>query len=102
MSFSYFGSLLLSSVLFLISLFLIVQVPLFSMVETRVSRGRSSRARNAAKPVRVVEETPTSRGERRRERRRKSGKEKKAVQESFDFLKEIGPYKLPRSRSSTP
>ena len=47
--------------------------------------------RTSAKPARVVEE----RGEEQEREKEKERKEKKVVQESFDFLKEIGPYKLP-------
>ena len=85
---SYFGSLLLSVVLFLISLFLIVQAPLLSIAGA-IAGSRLSRRRDAhvPKPARVVEE--------RGEEKEKERKEKKVVQESFDFLKEIGPYKLP-------
>jgi S-DNA-T family DNA segregation ATPase FtsK/SpoIIIE len=85
---SYFGSLLLSVVLFLISLFLIVQAPLLSIAGA-IAGSRLSGRRDAhvPKPARVVEE--------RGEEKEKERKEKKVVQESFDFLKEIGPYKLP-------
>jgi S-DNA-T family DNA segregation ATPase FtsK/SpoIIIE len=89
---SYFGSLLLSVVLFLISLFLIAQAPLFSIAGAIAgSRLAKKRAAAASKPARVVEE----RGEEQEKERDKERKEKKVVQESFDFLKEIGPYKLP-------
>jgi S-DNA-T family DNA segregation ATPase FtsK/SpoIIIE len=89
---SYFGSLLLSVVLFLISLFLIVQEPLLSIAGA-IAGSRLSRRRAAAssKPARVVEE----REEEKEKAKEKERKEKKVVQESFDFLKEIGPYKLP-------
>jgi DNA segregation ATPase FtsK/SpoIIIE, S-DNA-T family len=89
--FSYFGSMLLSSVLFLISLFLMVQVPLLSAVERRMMRKKSV---EQTKAIKVVEEQSAEPKEKEKER-----KEKKAVQEviqeSFDFFKEIGPYKLP-------
>ncbi len=90
--FSYFGGLLLSAVFFLISLFLIVQAPLLSIAGA-LAAGRFSGRRTAAapKPVRVVEE----REEERKEEKEKERKEKKVVQESFEFLKEIGPYRLP-------
>ncbi|HUJ68550.1 MAG TPA: DNA translocase FtsK 4TM domain-containing protein, partial [Syntrophorhabdales bacterium] len=95
--FSYFGSLLLSSVLFLISIFLIVQVPLVSLVQARVAARREPEE-PPPRPVRVVEERheePKER-EREKERERKERKAQPAVQESFDFLKDIGPYKLPQ------
>jgi len=87
-TFSYFGSLLLSVVLFLISLVLIAQAPLFTIVGSLVLRKRSEAAR---KPPKVVEE----KGEEKEEGKEKERKEKKVVQEPFDFLKDIGPYKLP-------
>ena len=93
--FSYFGSILLSSVLFLISLFLIVQVPLLSMVQTRMMRKRPVKDERP-KPIRVVEEGPPEPLREKEGEKEKERKEKKAVQESFDFLKEIGPYKLPQ------
>jgi DNA segregation ATPase FtsK/SpoIIIE, S-DNA-T family len=91
-AFSYFGSLLLSVILLLISIFLIVQVPLVSVLESRLSRQRSI---EHTKAIKVVEEEP------QRERKEKEPKEKErrelkaVVQESFDFVKDIGPYKLP-------
>ena len=86
--FASFGSLLLSVVLFLISLFLIVQAPLFSIAGAIAgARLSKRRAAQVPKPVKIVEE--------RGEEKEKERKEKKVVQESFDFLKEIGPYKLP-------
>ena len=88
--FSYFGSILLSSVLFLISLFLIVQVPFLSMIETRMTRKRSVEEERP-KPVRVVEEKPIEPAREKEREKEKERKERKAVQESFDFLKEIGP-----------
>jgi S-DNA-T family DNA segregation ATPase FtsK/SpoIIIE len=90
--FASFGSLLLSVVLFLISLFLIVQAPLFSIAGALAgSRLSKRRAAQASKPAKVV----GARGEEKEKEKETERKEKKAVQESFDFLKEIGPYKLP-------
>jgi S-DNA-T family DNA segregation ATPase FtsK/SpoIIIE len=86
--FSYFGSLLLSFVLFLISVFLIVQVPLVSVVQTYF--GRKKNTAEHTKPVKVIEEKEEKKKEKEEER-----KEKKVVQEAFDFLKDIDPYKLP-------
>ncbi|OPY69890.1 MAG: DNA translocase FtsK [Syntrophorhabdaceae bacterium PtaU1.Bin034] len=87
-AFSYFGSLLLSVILFLISLFLIAQVPLLSIIETRLSRKKSVERTKAIKVVEEKVEQPPREKEKER-------KEKKAVQESFEFLKDIDPYKLP-------
>ncbi len=90
-AFSYFGSLLLAVVLFLISLFLIVQAPLFSIAGAVAgSRIAKRRAVRAARPARVVEEKGE---EKEKEKERKE--RKPVVQEAFEFLKEIGPYKLP-------
>ncbi len=83
--FSYFGSLLLSILLLLVSVFLIVQAPLVSVVQTYLGKRKSA---ERTKPVKVVEE----RGETEK---KKEKEEKKAVQESFDFIKDIDPYKLP-------
>jgi S-DNA-T family DNA segregation ATPase FtsK/SpoIIIE len=93
--FSYFGSMLLSSILFLISLFLMAQVPLLSILESRMVR---KKAVEQTKAIRVVEERPQEPPEKEKGKE-KDRREKKAVQEaiqeSFDFFKEIGPYKLP-------
>jgi S-DNA-T family DNA segregation ATPase FtsK/SpoIIIE len=79
--FSYFGSILISLFLFFISLFLIFQVPLVSIFEKWLHREKPP---PKPKEVRVVQEP-----------REEPKKEKKVVQESFEFLKEIGPYKVP-------
>jgi len=79
--FSNFGSYLISIILFLISLFLIVQAPLLSIIEERVMRKRSVERRKEIKVTEEHKEEPKI--------------EKKVVQESFDFFKDIGPYKLP-------
>ena len=87
-AFSYFGSLLLSIVLLLISLFLIAQAPLFSIAGALLAR---KKAEVPPKPPKVIAEGPEEKkGEKEKER-----KEKKPVQETFEFLKDIGPYKLP-------
>jgi DNA segregation ATPase FtsK/SpoIIIE, S-DNA-T family len=98
--FSYFGSILLSAILFLISLFLIVQVPLLSMIEARMARKKPV---EEAKSIRVIEEKPPvprivreDDGEREKGRE-KEHKDKKIVQEAFPFLNEIGPYRLPQT-----
>jgi S-DNA-T family DNA segregation ATPase FtsK/SpoIIIE len=79
--FSNFGSYLISIILFLISLFLIIQAPLLSIIEERVMRKRSVERRKEIKVTEEHKEEPKI--------------EKKVVQESFDFFKDIGPYKLP-------
>ncbi|MBA4391214.1 MAG: cell division protein FtsK [Syntrophus sp. (in: bacteria)] len=80
--FSYFGSLLISVILFLISLFLIIQAPILSMIEERLARRKTADRR---KEIKVTTE----------EKREVPKEEKKPVQEAFEFFKEIGPYKVP-------
>jgi S-DNA-T family DNA segregation ATPase FtsK/SpoIIIE len=79
--FSYFGSYLISFILFLISIFLIVQAPMLSLIEMRITRRKSVEQR---KEIKVAEE-----------KQPEPKAEKKAVQESFEFFKDVGPYKLP-------
>ncbi len=95
--FSYFGSLLLASVLFLISLFLIAQVPLVSLIQEQVKKRREAEEPQPGRSVRVLEERPEEPKVREKEpeRERRERKAHPAIQESFEFLKEIGPYKLP-------
>lgn len=83
--FSYFGSYLISVILFLISLFLIIQAPLLSIIEKKVAKRMPLERRKEIKVTRTEE------------RKEESKIEKKAVQEAFEFLKEIGPNKLPSS-----
>jgi DNA segregation ATPase FtsK/SpoIIIE, S-DNA-T family len=80
--FNYFGTFLISILLLLISLFLIIQAPILSVVEERIARRKRVERR---KDIKVIEDLPKV----------EKKEEKKAVQESFEFLKEIGPYKLP-------
>jgi S-DNA-T family DNA segregation ATPase FtsK/SpoIIIE len=83
--FSRFGSVLISVIIFVISLFLMLQVPLVSVVEKRVARRRSV---ERTKEIKVIQE----------EKKPQSPKEeKKPVQETFEFVKDISPYKLPSS-----
>ena len=82
--FSYFGSLLVSIILFLISIFLIVQAPILSLIEERLARRKTADRR---KEIKVTTE------EKREVTKEKE--EKKPVQEAFEFFKEIGPYKVP-------
>ena len=83
--FSYFGSLLIAFVILIISLFLIVQVPILSILEQNMIRRRSV---ERTKEIKVVEEPPPK-------PREEEPKEKKVVQESFEFVKDISPYQLP-------
>ncbi len=81
--FSRFGSVLISLIMLVISLFLIVQIPMLSVIEQRVARRKSV---ERTKEIKVVEEpkpAPPPKEERKR------------VQETFEFVKDIGPYKLP-------
>ena len=80
--FSYFGSILISVVLLLISLFLIVQAPILSIIENRVARRKNVERR---KEIKVLEEKKPE----------PAKLEKKPVQEAFEFFDQIGPYKLP-------
>ena len=83
--FSYFGSLLLSSVLFLISLFLVVQVPFLSIIEAHMKRKKPV-GEETPKPIRVVEERlPDVPRERERKREREKGE--KACPGVLRFLK---------------
>ncbi len=81
--FSTFGGVLISFIILVISLFLIVQAPLLSLIEKRLSRERLVERR---KSIRVAGEPTKEPG----------GKpEKKPVQETFEFVKELGPHPLP-------
>ena len=80
--FGYFGSVLICVILLLISLFLIVQAPIVSILEERLARKKTVERR---KEIKVTTE----------EKKEAPKEEKKPVQESFEFFKEIGPYKLP-------
>jgi DNA segregation ATPase FtsK/SpoIIIE, S-DNA-T family len=83
--FSYFGSLLIAFIILVISLFLIVQVPILSILEQNMVRRRSV---ERTKEIKVVEQPPPK-------PREEEPKEKKVVQESFEFVKDISPYQLP-------
>jgi DNA segregation ATPase FtsK/SpoIIIE, S-DNA-T family len=80
--FSYFGSYLISAILFLISIFLIVQAPILSVVEKHLTRKKSVERRKEIKVTEEKKEEPKI-------------VEKKPIQEAFDFVKDLGPYKLP-------
>ena len=73
-AFSYFGSLLLSIVLFLISLFLIAQAPLFSIVGARFARWKKTEA-SAPPAPRIIDDA--MREEEKKEEKQK-GREKGA------------------------
>ena len=81
--FSYFGSYLIAVILFLISIFLIVQAPILSIIEKSIKRKKSVEHR---KEIKVTEE--------KKEEPRKAV-EKKPVQDAFEFVKDMGPYRLP-------
>jgi len=81
--FSHFGSYLIAVILFLISIFLIVQAPILSIIEKGIARRRSVEKRKEIKVTEDKKEEPPK------------PIEKKPVQESFEFLKELGPYRLP-------
>ncbi len=81
--FSRFGSILISFIILVISLFLIVQVPMLSVIEQRVARRKSV---ERTKEIKVVEEPKPSPPPK---------EERKPVQETFEFVKELGPFKLP-------
>ena len=72
-------------VLLLISLFLIIQAPILSIIEKSLARRKPLERRKEIK----VTETEEKKAEP------PPKKEKKPVQESFEFFQEIGPYKLP-------
>ena len=71
--FSYFGSLLIAFIILVISLFLIVQVPILSILEQNMIRRRSV---ERTKEIKVVEQPPPK-------PREEEPKEKKVVQESL-------------------
>jgi len=82
--FGNFGTILVSLVLLLISAFLIVQAPILTVIEERLARRKKAERR---REIKVTQE--------KKEEEAPKIEEKKAVQESFEFFKEIGPYKLP-------
>jgi len=81
--FSYFGSYLIAVILFLISLFLIIQAPILSIIEKGIRMKKSVERRKEIKVTEEKKEEP------------QKAVEKKPVQESFEFVKGMGPYKLP-------
>ena len=83
--FSFFGSILVSVILLLISLFLIIQAPLLTVIEKNLARRKPVERR---KEIKVTEEE-------KKPEPQKSEKKPAAVQESFAFFDEVGPYKLP-------
>ncbi len=82
-----FGTILVAVVLLLISAFLIIQAPILGVIEDRIARRKKAERR---REIKVTQE-------KREEAPEKKAPEKKApaVQETFEFFKEIGPYKLP-------
>jgi DNA segregation ATPase FtsK/SpoIIIE, S-DNA-T family len=82
--FGKFGTMLIAIFLLLISAFLVVQAPILGLLEDRLARRKKAERRREIKVTRETKEEEPARVP-----------EKKAVQETFDFFKEIGPYKLP-------
>jgi S-DNA-T family DNA segregation ATPase FtsK/SpoIIIE len=80
--FSTFGGVLIALIILVISVFLIVQAPILSIIEKRLSREKLVERR---KSIRVTEEPP----------REEKKPEKKPVQETFEFVRELGPHPLP-------
>ncbi len=79
--FSYFGSYLVSIILFLISIFLIVQGPVLSQLGELMAKRKP---RESRKDIKVKEE-----------KRIEQKAEKKEFKESVDLSQDSGPYKLP-------
>lgn len=83
--FGYFGTYLILFFILIFSIFLIVHVPLIAILGKKL-KGRPEKERK--REIRVVEKEmpePKMVAEKKREYR----------QEQFDFVKDIGPYKLP-------
>jgi len=82
-----FGTILVAVILLLISAFLIIQAPILGVIEDRIARRRKAERRREIKVTqeRAEEEAPVRTPEKRAP----------VVQETFEFFKEIGPYKLP-------
>ncbi len=83
--FGNFGTVLIALVLLLISAFLIVQAPILGVIEERISRRKKAERRREIKVTQEKKEEGVPR----------APEKKAAVQETFEFFKEIGPYKLP-------
>ncbi len=83
-SFGYFGSHLILAFVLVFSFFLLAHAPLISILEKRL-KGRN---REEKREIRVVERQPY-------EAKAVSETKKEFKQEPFEFLKNIGPYKLP-------
>jgi len=82
-----FGTVLAAVVLLLISAFLIIQAPILGVIEDRIARRKKAERRREIKVTqeKKEEEAPA----------RTTEKKTPVVQETFEFFKEIGPYKLP-------
>jgi DNA segregation ATPase FtsK/SpoIIIE, S-DNA-T family len=85
--FGRFGTILIAVVLLLISAFLIVQAPILGIIEDRIARRKKAERR---REIKVTQE-------KKEDELPPKPAEKKAavVQDTFEFFKEIGPYKLP-------
>jgi S-DNA-T family DNA segregation ATPase FtsK/SpoIIIE len=82
-----FGTILVAVILLCISAFLIIQAPILGVIEDRIARRRKAERRREIKVThekKEEEEVP-----------KVAEKKAQAVQETFEFFKEIGPYKLP-------
>lgn len=86
--FGNFGTILIALVLLLISAFLIVQAPILAVIEERIARRKKAERRREIKVTREKREEDIP---------RTVDKKTPAVQETFEFFKEIGPYKVPDS-----
>ncbi len=82
--FSCFGGILISVIILLISLFLIIQAPILTIIEKTIARRKPVERRKEIKVAEEKKPEPLPQKE-----------EKKPVQESFEFFNEVGPYKLP-------
>lgn len=86
--FGRFGTILIAVVLLLISAFLIVQAPILGIIEDRIARRKKAERR---REIKVTQEKKEEEPSAPKPAERKAA----AVQETFEFFKEIGPYKLP-------
>ncbi|MDD3846129.1 MAG: DNA translocase FtsK 4TM domain-containing protein [Syntrophorhabdaceae bacterium] len=81
-----FGTILVAVVLLFISAFLIIQAPILGVIEERIARRKKAERRSEIK---------VTHGRKEEDEAPKTQEKKAAVQDTFEFFKEIGPYKLP-------
>lgn len=81
-----FGTILVAVVLLFISAFLIIQAPILGVIEERIARRKKVERRSEIK---------VTHGRKEEDEAPKTQEKKAAVQDTFEFFKEIGPYKLP-------